>query len=211
MVKNWFIADTHFDHGNIIKYCRRPFVNSRELEMMAMADAGKLDPRQVRISRESVDWMNTVMIDNINARAGRDDILWHGGDAFWGNDFRRARELRDRINCQNINLIWGNHDEPTFRPLFSEAYQQILITVEKQQIFLNHLPCRTWYDPHKTYMLYGHVHQLYAEEDRLGDKMTLDIGVDGHDYFAAAHSREMLDRAVNSTGNVQTRRYHFAG
>jgi calcineurin-like phosphoesterase family protein len=183
MVQTWFIADTHFDHGNIIKYCRRPFVNSREIELMAMADAGRIEPHKVRISPESIDWMNSVMIDNINARVGRDDILWHGGDAFWGHDLRRARELRDRINCQTINLIWGNHDDSSYRPLFNQVQDQTLINVDGQWIFLNHYPMRAWDRSHKgSWMLYGHVHGLYFDEDERGDNLTLDIGVDKHDF-----------------------------
>jgi calcineurin-like phosphoesterase family protein len=185
MTATWFIADTHFSHGNIIKYCRRPFVNSREIELMALADAGQIEPHKVRISEESIEWMNSVMIDNLNARVGRDDILWHGGDAFWGRreDFRRARELRDRINCQNINLIWGNHDESSFRPLFDKVAEQTLINVEGQWVFLNHYPMRAWNHSHKgSWMLYGHVHGLYFAEDEQKDILTLDIGVDSHDY-----------------------------
>ncbi len=173
----------YFDHGNIIKYCHRPFVTEEERRLIALVDAGQMNTRDVRISRESIEQMNTIMIENINAVCGRDDILWHGGDAFLGRDFKRARELRDRINCQTINLIFGNHDNKAFRPLFNEIYDQILINVEGQSIFLNHYPLRSWPESFDDgWMLYGHVHQGLSEEDAAGSRLTLDIGVDGH-YF----------------------------
>lgn len=28
----WFTSDFHFGHFNIIRYCARPFVNSREMD-----------------------------------------------------------------------------------------------------------------------------------------------------------------------------------
>jgi calcineurin-like phosphoesterase family protein len=205
-MKNTLIsADPHFDHGNIIKYCRRPFVNDREKELMAAADAGRIQPYDVKISQESIDWMNTTLIDNYNAAAGRDDTLWVIGDVFWGHDYRRARSLRDRINCQTINVICGNHDEGIvermdvedtrcrtmlgvhqpgpYRDLFNIVAEQILICPEKQWIFLNHYPMRAWDRSHKgSWMLYGHVHGLYYKEDVDGDRLTVDVGVDSHDF-----------------------------
>lgn len=70
MTQHFFIADTHFNHANIIRYCKRPFSNVEE--------------------------MNNVLIENINSKVGEADILWHLGD--WG--FGRCegiRELRGKI------------------------------------------------------------------------------------------------------------------
>ena len=32
MQKLWFTADLHLGHGNIVKYCNRPFLSEAELE-----------------------------------------------------------------------------------------------------------------------------------------------------------------------------------
>jgi calcineurin-like phosphoesterase family protein len=187
---DFFIADTHFGHGNIIKYCRRPFLNDTEKQMQKWADEGLVRQDEFKISRESIDLMNSTIIDNINAVVGQDDTLWHGGDFGWGPSFDEFKKWRDRIVCRNINLIWGNHDPGlhskdkfSIATLFSKVFHQILIKVEGQAIFLNHYPMRSWDRAHHgSWHLYGHVHGLYFEQDAKSLDLTLDIGVDTHDF-----------------------------
>lgn len=47
----YFIADTHFNHENIIKYCDRPFSNAKE--------------------------MNEYIIQKWNSVVKEDDIVYH--------------------------------------------------------------------------------------------------------------------------------------
>lgn len=53
-----FIADTHFNHENIIKYCDRPFSNTKE--------------------------MNEYIIQKWNSVAKEDDVVYHLGDVGFG-------------------------------------------------------------------------------------------------------------------------------
>jgi len=53
-MNQWFSADDHFGHGNIIKYCNRPFKDSND--------------------------MNSSLIRNWNQRVKPEDTVFHVGD-----------------------------------------------------------------------------------------------------------------------------------
>jgi calcineurin-like phosphoesterase family protein len=76
----FLIGDTHFFHGNIIKYCNRPFYSYQE--------------------------MNEVMIEKWNQVVKENDIVIHLGDFAFRN---KAKEIRNKLNG-TIILIRGNHD-----------------------------------------------------------------------------------------------------
>ena len=54
--KVFFTSDTHFYHGNIIRFCNRPF--------------------------KDVEMMNETIIANWNNTIGQDDIVFHLGDLY---------------------------------------------------------------------------------------------------------------------------------
>src|SRR4051812_37591455 len=117
---DWLVGDTHFNHFNIIKYCKRPFASTEE--------------------------MDDVIINNINRLVKPNDTLWHLGDFCFGprdpyKFYKTAEGYRNRINCKNMILIWGNHDPnqysrkkedrqlaDDFRQLFIEDYSLINTT-----------------------------------------------------------------------------------
>lgn len=78
----WFIADTHFNHANVIKYDDRPFNNVIDMENEI-----------VRL------W---------NARVKPDDTMYHLGDFAFGPIDLQKRIL-GKLNGIKI-LIRGNHD-----------------------------------------------------------------------------------------------------
>lgn len=82
----WLISDTHYNHKNVIAYCNRPFLTMEE--------------------------MNDVLTNNINNVVKADDILIHCGDFAYGRDATKQSitDARNKINCQNIYLVKGNHD-----------------------------------------------------------------------------------------------------
>ena len=204
-MSTFFIADTHFGHGNILKYCHRPFLTPEEEVLLKEEEAaaeiesehsfGGSPPQRVKlltVSQETIQRHDAFIIDNINAIVGPDDTLWHLGDFCWG-DAKTARAYRDRIVCQHINFIWGNHDKGYIRPLFQEVYEQRLVDIEHQRIFLNHYPMLSWDGSYRgTWQLFGHVHGNSCKNPlnraALDIKLSLDVGVDGPDGPGSAHT-----------------------
>lgn len=172
----YFTSDTHFGHGNILKYCNRPFMTDDEKKQ------AKLDPK-FRVSRETIEIMDNTMIDNINAVVKSNDTLYHLGD-FCFSDYNAARRYRDRINCKNIILIWGNHDHHSIRSLFSNCFDQTMVEVDGKRMWLNHYPQLSWDGSFRgAWMLHGHVHGNIRKNPAVRavyDTMLIcDVGVDG--------------------------------
>ena len=80
----WFTADLHLGDTNILHDMDRPF--------------------------DSVEEMNRKVIDAINECVAADDRLYILGDFTYRLPLAEAVRLRERIECQNVTLIRGNHD-----------------------------------------------------------------------------------------------------
>lgn len=135
----------------------------------------------------SIDHMDSTIIDNINKMVGINDTLWHMGDLTVKNEKEIDQILAYllRINCQDIRTIAGNHDhflrdEKIKKRLLEEGYfteihdygTRIKVSfyegngnphTEKwtgsQEIILAHYAMRVWdRSHHGSWMLYGHSH-----------------------------------------------------
>ena len=95
--KVWITSDTHYGHTNIC----RGVTNWR-------LPNGDVPVNQTR-DFPTIEKMNAAIVNNINSLVGQDDILIHLGDWSFGG-FEKIEEFRNRIICQNIHLILGNHD-----------------------------------------------------------------------------------------------------
>jgi calcineurin-like phosphoesterase family protein len=179
--KIFFTADTHFNHGGIIKSCNRPFVNYEE--------------------------MNETLIANWNSKIDVLDYVYHLGDVIWKGNRQQIEEIIYRLNGK-IHIIKGNHDhskqvkylEGCKNVAWVKDYFELKVdntfdeidnlmktngssfssNIEKLFI-LFHYSMRTWNKSHYgSYHLYGHSH---GNLEHCPIESSMDVGVDVHNYF----------------------------
>jgi calcineurin-like phosphoesterase family protein len=146
MGKLFFTADTHYMHKNICKGV------SNWTDTSKCRDFATLEE------------MNQALVDGINSVVRPDDILFHLGDFSFG-DINHYKRFRSQIVCQNIYLIYGNHDGHIIRNdeglqgLFKECSFYREVTCNGQKIIMSHYGMRVWNQSHRdAWMLYGHSH-----------------------------------------------------
>lgn len=130
-MKVFVIADTHFNHENIIQYCNRPF--------------------------SSVEEMNATMIKNWNSVVGKDDLVIHLGDFAFGNK-QSARDIMNKLNGTKM-LIMGNHDhwtEQFYRDIGFRTVSRFPI-VYNNFFLMSHAPLQLS-ETTPYFNCYGHVH-----------------------------------------------------
>ena len=164
----FFTSDTHYMHKNI---CR--------------GVTNWTDAEDITRDFKTLAEMNDRIVNNINYAVGQDDILFHLGDWSFGG-FEMIEQFRNRINCQNIHLILGNHDHHIerdregIRRLFTSVHQYLELEVDKEHKYvLMHYPIMSWNKMNDgTIHLHGHVH--LPNDRRIGKGKMMDVGVDGN-------------------------------
>lgn len=150
---DFFTADLHLNHGNIIKYCNRPFDNA--------------------------DAMNKTIINNWNNKVSANDTVYVLGDfCFYGDIVNIAKTL----NGKKI-LIKGNHDYKQSKRNLLEAFESVhdLYTYRYNgnKFTLCHYAMRVWPSSHYgTRHLFGHSHGALKEVT----PGSMDVGVDCHNF-----------------------------
>lgn len=165
----YFTSDTHYFHGNIIKFCNRPY--------------------------KSVEEMNEALIANYNSRVKPEDTCYHLGDVAFASPNKIA-EVWNRLNGNKI-LILGNHDYTAnfVRLPRTKVHQYLEIKVKDpdahhgyngfQHIILLHYSMRVWNKSHRgTWQLYGHSHGTLFDDPNL---LSMDVGVDPCAYFPISY------------------------
>lgn len=169
MGQSHFTADTHFSHGNIVRYSHRPFANVRE--------------------------MDECLIERWNQVVRPEDTVYHLGDVCLGSP-GRAKEILSKLNG-SIHLILGNHDKNPFLKFCGERFESISPMKDvyiqdpeasqgRQHIVCCHYAMRTWNKRHwGSWCLYGHSHNELPE---LPNELSFDAGVDGAEPFGTPYS-----------------------
>lgn len=178
--KVFFMSDPHFSHTNICSATTK-WTNAEDV-------IRKFD---------SLEQMNDTIVNNINSLVGQDDILICLGD--WSfNGIENIKIFRERIISTTLYIIPGNHDhfivqnKDNVQDLFTEVWDDITFLTIKDKInknmfkkynfVLSHYPLASWPQMNDGwYHLHGHVH--LKEEYKIGKGKSLDVGMDGNNYF----------------------------
>lgn len=130
----YFIADTHFQHKNIIKYCGRPFKN--------------------------VNQMDNTMINNWNMTVNNNDEIYILGDLSIENvNINNLQNIVSQLKGHKY-LLRGNHDDLSDECYHHMGIEKIYdkSIILNDFIILKHYP--PYYINNNTpyFYIFGHVH-----------------------------------------------------
>jgi calcineurin-like phosphoesterase family protein len=141
---NFFTADEHYGHNNIIKFCNRPFNSTHE--------------------------MNKTIIANHNSRVTTKDTTYHIGDFTTENDPEQVyRKFIHHLNGSHI-FVKGSHDKWLRK---TEAPYLIEKAFGEHYLVLCHYAMRKWPRSHYGALnLFGHSHgkldEIYPGQKDIG-------------------------------------------
>ncbi len=133
---DYFIADTHFGHQNIIRFCDRPFPDA--------------------------ETMDRALIANWNERVNDDDRVYILGDLLYRclDPIGILSQLKGRKH-----LLVGNHDRswlnaPGARDFFVSIADYAQVNDGAHVLIMSHYPMLSYYHEHRSnvFMIHGHIH-----------------------------------------------------
>lgn len=149
MANIYFSADSHFSHTNMARGVSRWEKGHRDFD--------------------TVEEMNIALVDRINEKVKADDTFYHLGDWSFGG-YDQIKIFRDQLNCKNIHLILGNHDENIMKhfaetkSLFSSISFYREIKLNGVHFVMFHYPIGEWHKKYKgSIHLHGHSHGNYKQ------------------------------------------------
>jgi len=151
-------GDLHLGHRKIPLYTGRRFcLDERELGLL---DSGSMNWVP---SDESINRMEEYLLGKINDTVGVDDRLYILGDFCFGPMGNKigqwAERYRKSINCKDVQLIWGNHDNRRIAPVFQKTFERCRMRWGNTRIILTHCAHAVWEGSHGGgWHLYGHSH-----------------------------------------------------
>ena len=142
---NYYIADTHFGHKNIIMH----------------------DANDGCKQFSSIEEHDELIINNWNNRITSQDKIYILGDFSWLSN-RGTEELIKKLNGIKF-LIKGNHDrwckDSACKKLFQEIYDYKAIIDGNNRVILFHYPIMFYQEQHKNSIhLYAHLHNSREEK-----------------------------------------------
>lgn len=126
----YFIGDLHFDHRNILNFCRGEFANIKD--------------------------HNECMVDFWNSTVNKNDTIYLMGDVSFSLDgLKYIKQLKG-----TIHLVKGNHDTFLIQDYIDAGFKKIDGVVKHKEFILTHVPIHpdclefNW-----KYNIHGHIHK----------------------------------------------------
>lgn len=165
----WFVSDTHFGHGNIIKYCNRPW------------NSGKDANGDIVVTDKDVLEMDNELIRRWNSVVSKNDVVWHLGDFALG-----GKAVAERVFPQlngKINLVMGNHDHWKLKWYYDLGFHRVYDqkVVINEFVILSHAPLMFLNANSPFFNVFGHVHDSTAYQT--WTKTSACACVERHDYY----------------------------
>lgn len=171
----YITSDIHYGHKNIC----RGVTNWRTPE-------GEIPINSTR-DFDSIEQMNSAIVDRINSKVGQEDTLIMLGDIAFGG-FENIGIFLDRLVCKNIYLILGNHDHHIkndrsyIKDRFIAVKDYAELNIDGVNFVLCHYPLASWHGLNKGVIhLHGHVH--LSAQNKWGNGKKLDVGLDGNNLY----------------------------
>lgn len=137
MAEIFVVSDTHFGHGNIIKYCNRPFKSPYE--------------------------MDQTIIENWNRVVPPTAHVYHLGDvAVQGGEGEKAQDSFLRCVPQlngKLRLILGNHDDQVPMQTHLKWFDKVLMWRLFKPFILTHVPLHRESFGKAQFNIHGHTHE----------------------------------------------------
>lgn len=164
----WFVSDTHFGHGNSIKYCNRPW------------NSGKDANGEIVVTDKDVFAMDNALIEKWNSVVGKNDVVWHLGDFALG-----GKGVAERVFPQlngKINLVMGNHDHWKLKWYYDLGFHRVYDrkVIINDFVILSHAPLMFLNSNSPFFNIFGHVHDSTAYQT--WTKTAACVCVERHDY-----------------------------
>ena len=172
----YFTSDLHLGHDSAIEFTHRPFSTGEE--------------------------MNEALIRNVNEAVRPSDELWILGDFSFRISKETVRELRSRIQCRRVHLVYGNHDRDYSNDgIFQSVQHYKELKTDYGKFILFHYPILEWNSAHYgSVHLHGHIHST-GEYNAANLKSLLSSRFpEGHSPKHADMKLRIYDVGVDANG-----------
>ncbi len=175
---NFYIADTHFFHDNILRFSHRPFKDVVE--------------------------MNETIIRNWNSVVSDNDDVYILGDVANRTNVEKINDVISRLKGKK-HLVVGNHDvvilkNKKLQNFFVEIKDMIQVKDGDDSIVLCHYPMAEWPGFYRgAYHFFGHIHNNDNDACKImkNIKNAYNVGVDILG-FCPKTKNQIINRKENS-------------